>query len=180
MNKTAVVTGIVCLGIGIVSGAQMRAAQAAQATPRLAVAVRCPDGAANPYSLYGVTVTFGKPKATSGGSSSSLKSGYVFYEIHVTMKDAGKYSYRYNPNDFIAVDAGARLYGQDTAFDENLGQPMNTGNLTSGKVVNADLAFAMPKGTVPAAINWQPTGLGLYDKGAHNLDTSARLISLPR
>lgn len=179
MNKTAVSTGVVCLGVGLVSGAQMGAANAAPA-PRVAAGARCPDGANNPYTLYGVTITFGAPKSDKASSSSFLKPGYVFQTVHVTMRDTGKYSYAYNPNDFIAVDAGARLYGQDTAFDDNLAQPLSTGKLKKGSVVNADLAFAMPRGKVPAAINWQPTGLGLYDPGTHNLDTSARLISLPK
>lgn len=167
-----------CLSIGVVSGAQLRGATAAPA-PRCA-AVRCPDGAHNPYTLYGVTMTFDAPKSDTGSSRSFLKAGYVFQTVHVTMRDTGKYSYSYNPNDFIAVDEGAHLYGQTTAYDDNLAQPMNTGKLGVGKTVQADLAFALPKGKVPVAINWQPTGLGLYDKGTPNLDTSARLIALPK
>ncbi len=178
MNKTALVTSVVCLGIGVVSGAQLRATNAAQA-PRVPTAVRCPDGAPSPYTLYGVTITFAAPKSDKGGASSSLKPGYVFQTVHVTLRDSGKYSYAYNPNDFIAVDAGAHLYPQDTAFDNNLAQPMDTGKLTAGKTVQADLAFPLPHGKVPAAIDWQPTGLGLYDKGAPPLDTGARLIMLP-
>jgi len=56
----------------------LRAANAAQAAPptRVVAAARCPDGAANPYTLYGVTVTFGAPKTEkSGGSGFGLKKG---------------------------------------------------------------------------------------------------------
>jgi hypothetical protein len=137
-------------------------------------AAQCPAGPTGATTLDGVTVTLGAIK--SGGHSSELKQGAVFQELHVIMRDAGKYSYEYNPNDFIALDAGARAYPQVTAYDNNLSQPIDTGTLHKGATVTGDLAFEVPAGVTIVAVRWIPTGLGLQQNAS--LDISNQIIRL--
>ncbi len=137
-------------------------------------AAPCPAGPTGATTLDGVTVTLGAIK--SGGRSSEIKGGDVFQELHVTMRDAGTYSYEYNPNDFIALDAGARAYPQVTAYDNNLAQPIDTGTLHRGQTATGGLAFEVPAGVTIVAVRWIPTGLGLQQNAS--LDISNQIIRL--
>jgi len=139
-------------------------------------AAQCPAGPTGATTLDGITVTLGAIK--SGGHSSELNQGTVFQELHVTMRDMGTYSYEYNPNDFIALDAGARAYPQVTAYDNNLAQPIDTGTLHKGATATGDLAFEVPTGVTIIAVRWIPTGLGLQQSAS--LDISNQIIRLPK
>lgn len=135
----------------------------------------CPAGPTGAMSVAGITVTVGP--ARSDGHSSELPAGEVFQAVHVVMRNRGKSVYAYNPNDFIALDAGAREYPQVTAYDANLAQPIDMGHLRPGTTVSGDLAFEMPAGVKPVALRWIPTSLALQNSG---LDADNGIIRLPR
>ncbi len=139
-------------------------------------AAQCPAGPRGSITLDGVTLTVGTARA--GGHGDALKPGLVFQTLHITLRDTGKYSYAYNPNDFIALDAGANEYPQVTAYDENLAQPIDMGTLHHGQTVSGDLAFAVPRGVTIVAVRWVPTGLGLQQNAG--LDISNQIVRLPR
>jgi len=181
MRKIALVAGIAGLGVSALGGATTHAATHAAPTTQHAPrssAAQCPAGPTGSINLYGVTVTFSAPKKDTGGQSSELKPGYIFQVVHVTMRNRGKYTYKYNGLDFALLDPGAHAYGESGAYDQNLSQSIDAGNLAPGATVSGQLAFALPSKATPAAIRWQPTGLGLDQKNGSNLDTNPRNILL--
>lgn len=123
----------------------------------------CPAGPTGTVTAAGVTLTVGKLTPVNDTGVTPLKPGYAFRVLHVTLVNHGRYHYDYNPDDFTAMDPGARLYGQATPFDNNLAQPIDMGKLGPGQRLSGELAFALPVTLKIVAIRWQPSGLGLDD-----------------
>ncbi len=179
MRTAALITGVLGLSIGVAGLAAPTSPRVSAApSPRPQVTATCPAGPTGSLSLYGLTATIGKPTRDTGGQNSSLKPGYVFQVMQVTLRNSGKYAYRYNPLDFVLLDDGARDYGESGADDDNLAQKIDRGTLTPGQNIHGQIAFIVPVKTTLAAIRWTPVGLGL-DNYKARLDTSNRIIRLP-
>ncbi len=155
--KRTVITGIVALALAFTGTTAAPIMGASAATP-------CPGGSIGSTTVDGVTVTFSGAKRDNGGQNSSLKPGYTFQDVHVALRNRGKYHYSYNSLDFALLDAGAHDYAESGAFNDNLAQRIDTGTLSPGQTISGDISFAVPAKVTPAAIRWIPTGLGLNDK----------------
>lgn len=140
-------------------------------------AAPCPAGPLGATTVAGVTLKIGALTPEKGATSIPLKPGTAFRVLHVTLIDHGPFHYEYNPNDFTVMDAGARLYAQATAYDDNLAQPLDTGKLGPGQHLSGELAFVLPKTLRAMAIRWQPTGLGLDDQT--HPDVGDYIVRLP-
>jgi len=175
-TRTTVLAGALCLAT---SRAGAGASQAPAARAATTAATPCPAGPTGSITNAGVTVTFSAPTRDKGGQGSSLKRGYIFQVVHVTLRNRGKFTYKYNPLDFTLLDPGAHAYAEGTAYDSNLSQAIDTGSLAPGQTISGQIAYIVPATLTPAAISWQPTGLGLDQPGGSRLDTDPRNILLP-
>ncbi len=176
-TRTTVLASALCLATSM-AGAGASHAMAARAL-KAPAATPCPAGPTGSITDAGVTVTFGAPTRDKGGQDSSLKPGYIFQVVHVTLRDRGKYTYKYNPLDFILLDPGAHAYQESSSYDNNLSQAIDTGSLAPGQTISGQIAYIVPAKLTPAAISWQPTGLGLDQPGGAKIDTNPRNILLP-
>ncbi len=172
--RTIHLAGVLCLAASLTAAgtAQSAMADAASAAP-------CPAGPTGNTADAGVTVSFSTAKRETGGSDAPLKSGFVFQVVDVTLRNRGKFTYKYNALDFVLLDSGAHGYQENGAYDSNLAQPLNMGSLSPGQTLAGQLAFIVPAKLTPAAISWQPSGLGLGQPGGAKLDTNPRNIRLP-
>jgi len=173
----AVRAGALCLATSMAGAGAPHAV--ATGAPKAPAAMACPAGPTGSITAAGVTVTFSAPTRDKGGQDSSLKPGYIFQVVHVTLRNHGKFTYKYNSLDFTLLDPGAHAYEEGTAYDNNLAQAIDTGSLAPGKTISGQIAYIVPTKLTPAAISWQPTGLGLDQPGGAKLDTNPRNILLP-
>jgi len=176
-TRTTLLAGALCLATSL-AGAGASPAVAARA-PQAPAATPCPAGPTGSITNAGVTVTFGAPTRDKGGQDSSLKPGYIFQVVHVTLRNHGTFTYKYNPLDFILLDPGAHAYEEGSSYDNNLSQAIDMGSLKPGQTIAGQIAYIVPAPLTPAAISWQPTGLGLDQPGGDKLDTDPRNIRLP-
>ncbi len=176
-TRTTALAGALCLATSMAGAGASHAAAAG--APKAPAAMACPAGPTGSITDAGVTATFSAPTRDKGGQDSSLKPGYIFQVVHVTLRNHGKYTYKYNSLDFTLLDPGAHAYEEGTAYDNNLAQPIDTGSLAPGKTISGQIAYIVPSTLTPAAISWQPTGLGLDQPGGAKIDTNPRNILLP-
>ncbi len=175
-TRTMVLAGALCLATSM---AGTGASHAVARAPKAPAVTPCPAGPAGSITDAGVTVTFSAPTRDKGGQDSSLKPGYIFQVVQVTLRNHGTFTYKYNPLDFTLLDPGAHVYEEGTAYDNNLSQAIDTGSLAPGKTISGQIAYIVPAKLTPAAISWQPTGLGLDQPGGDKIDTNPRNILLP-
>jgi len=90
-TRTTVLAGALCLATSMAgAGASHAVAVGAPKAPAMA----CPAGPTGSITDAGVTVTFSAPTRDKGGQDSSLKPGYIFQVVHVTLRNHGKYTYK--------------------------------------------------------------------------------------
>jgi len=176
--RTTLVTGVLFLAIGLVSGQAIHAVIAAS-RGHLNAATSCPPGQPKPagpvgsLTVDGITLTFWPVKGSKGTADTTPDKGKLFQIGEITIADHGKLSYRYSASDFSFLNAGARTYKIDN--NSNLTQPISDGTLTPGTHVSGQIEAQVPAKDKPIAVSWAPDYIGSSDNPV--LD---QVILLPR